>query len=108
MLSWNINRVPFYSIDIEADIATIMGNLYPSITYIHSTEPNTSVQRVFSYRPYDISAENYAIYIRHSELEAYLNLYWEYLIWKNNVTLNNEYDENRIILSCYSSSVATI
>ncbi|ADR25000.1 S8 family serine peptidase [Mycoplasmopsis bovis] len=93
--SWNINRVPFYSIDIEADIATIMGNLYPSITYIHSTEPNTSVQRVFSYRPYDISAENYAIYIRHSELEAYLNLYWEYLIWKNNVTLNNEYDENR-------------
>ncbi len=51
-----------------------MGRFVP-VNNLHSLahEPNLQVYNVyFSYRPYDISAENYAIYIRHSELEAYL------------------------------------
>ncbi len=94
--SWNITKIPFYSIDVEAGKINYMIHYIPiATTYIYSAEPNTSVQRIFDYRPYDVSSEYYDIYLRHTELEEYLKLYWEYIIFKNNVMVNGEYDDNR-------------
>ncbi|TKA59120.1 hypothetical protein MBOVa_5470 [Mycoplasmopsis bovis 8790] len=94
--SWNIKKIPFYSIDVEAGKVNYMIH-YIRIPagHIYSAEPNTSVQRIFDYRPYDVSSEYYDIYLKHTELEEYLKLYWEYIIFKNNVLVSDKYDDNR-------------
>lgn len=53
-------------------------------------EPNVTIQKVYFYKPIPIWNETYKIFINYDELERYLRIFWDYLIWKNNVILSKD------------------
>ncbi|WVV22500.1 S8 family serine peptidase [Mycoplasmopsis agalactiae] len=112
--SWNIIKTPFYSIDTELESFINLGFESNWKEYIYSTEPNTGVQRIFAFKPYPIAIDSYEIYIRYSELEEYLKLFWDYIIHKNNITLDNNdanssyYDATHPALQPYKKYIPQI
>nr|WP_307917031.1 hypothetical protein [Mycoplasmopsis bovis] len=104
---WSFDHIPYFSIKADMTTHTYM-SMYNSATETKlGNEPNVTIQKVYFYKPTPIWNETYKIFINYDELERYLRIFWDYLIWKNNVILSKD-DPNYSYLLCWSSNIATI
>ncbi|WHO14764.1 S8 family serine peptidase [Mycoplasmopsis bovis] len=87
---WGFDHIPYFSIKADMTTHTYM-SMYNSATETKlGNEPNVTIQKVYFYKPIPIWNETYKIFINYDELERYLRIFWDYLIWKNNVILSKD------------------